>query len=71
MAKYFFHINCERPHRDEVGEELPDDSAAWRSAMQLARDIECNLQPGQSWHLDVRHGSVAVYLVEIRAHSRR
>jgi hypothetical protein len=71
MAKYFFHIDCDKPHRDEVGEDLPDDQAAWRSAIQLVRDIEGNLQPGRSWHLDVRHGRAAVYLVEIKAHRRR
>ncbi len=71
MPKYFFHIDCDRPYRDDVGEELPDDRAAWRSAMQLARDIESNLEPGRSWHLDVRHGRMAVYLIEIKGHQRR
>jgi hypothetical protein len=71
MARYFFHIDGGSPHRDEVGEELPDDAAAWRTAMQLARDIESNLQPGQSWHLDVREGRVAVYLVEIKTRRHR
>jgi hypothetical protein len=71
MARYFFHIDGQNPYRDDVGEELPDDSAAWRTAMQLARDIESNLQPGKDWHLDVRAGRVAVYLVEIKTHRRR
>jgi hypothetical protein len=39
--------------------------------MELARDIEYNLQPGQSWHLDVRHGRAAVFLIEIKGHRRR
>jgi hypothetical protein len=46
MARYFFHIDAENPHHDEVGEDLLDDGAAWLTAMRLARDIESNLQPG-------------------------
>lgn len=33
--------------------------------MQLARDVEDNLRPGQSWRLEVRDGNGPVYLVEI------
>lgn len=71
MARYFFHIDGESPHRDEVGEVLPDDRAAWQEAMRMARDIESNLEPGHSWHLDVRAGNVAVFLVEVKTHRRR
>lgn len=71
MKRYFFHIEGESPYRDEIGEELRDDEAAWREAMRMVRDVESNLRPGQSWHLDVRAGRVAVYLVEIKTHRRR
>jgi hypothetical protein len=71
MARYFFHIDGEHPHRDEVGEDLPDDRAAWLAAMRLARDIESNLRPGQDWHLDVREEDTPVYFVEIKTHRRR
>jgi hypothetical protein len=71
MARYFFHIDAENPHHDEVGEDLLDDGAAWLTAMRLARDIESNLQPGQEWQLDVREGDIAVYSVEIKTHSHR
>ena len=71
MARYFFHIDGEHPHRDELGEDLPHDRAAWLTAMQLARDIESNLQPGQEWQLDVREGDTPVYSVEIKTYRCR
>jgi hypothetical protein len=36
----FFHIDGESRHRDEIGEELKDDSAAWLEATRLVRDVE-------------------------------
>jgi hypothetical protein len=71
MARYFFHIEGEKPHRDEIGEDLPDDEAAWKAAMQLARDVEDNLRPGQTWRLDVRDRDKPVYLVAITTHRQR
>jgi len=57
MARYFFHIDGQKPHQDEVGEDLLDDGSAWLTAMRLSRDIESNLQPGQEWKLDVRRAA--------------
>ena len=71
MARYFFHIDGQKPHQDEVGEDLLDDGSAWLTAMRLSRDIESNLQPGQEWKLDVREGGDAVYSFEIKTHSHR
>jgi hypothetical protein len=65
MTRYFFHIDGERPHRDEVGEELSTDAAAWSVAMRLARDIEDSLGPGQDWKLEVHDADTAVFLVAI------
>jgi DNA-binding IclR family transcriptional regulator len=71
MARYFFHIEGEKPHRDEIGEDLPDDEGAWRAAVKLARDVEDNLRPGQTWHLDVRDGDEPVYIVAITTRRQR
>jgi hypothetical protein len=71
MARYFFHIEGEKPHRDEIGEDLPDDEAAWRAAMRLARDVEDNLRPGQTWHLDIRDRDEPVYIIAITTHRQR
>jgi len=71
MARYFFHIDGDRPHRDEHGEECPHDAAAWQAAVRLTRDIEDGFQPGQQWRLEVHDGIVPVYLVEIVARRLR
>ena len=46
MARYFFHIDGQRPHRDDQGEELRDEAAAWRAAIRHTRDIEDGFAPG-------------------------
>jgi hypothetical protein len=65
MARYFFDFEGSTPYLDAVGEDLPDDDAAWLEAMRLAKDMEGRLRPGQSWHLDVRNGDRFVYSVEV------
>ncbi|WP_408918042.1 DUF6894 family protein [Bradyrhizobium arachidis] len=54
MSRYYFDIENGYPYRDNVGEDLPDDRAAWRTATRLTRDIESNLLPGGAWSLEVR-----------------
>jgi hypothetical protein len=50
-------VHCVRKCSDELGEELPDDEAAWEEATIIAaeqfRDIDGRLQPGQQWTLEV------------------
>ncbi len=65
MPQYFFHIDGERPHRDIIGEDLPDDAAAWAEALRLSRDIEGTLQPGERWQLEVHEGGHVLYRVVI------
>lgn len=36
VEKAFFHVHNVAPSKDEQGEELPDDEAAWREATTLA-----------------------------------
>ncbi|WP_458194122.1 DUF6894 family protein [Bradyrhizobium sp. UFLA05-153] len=54
MPRYYFDIHNGHPYRDELGEDLPNDEAAWRTAIRLARDIEDKLAPGGVWKLVVR-----------------
>jgi len=59
MAKYFFsvHHGSSAGDPDMVGEELPDDEAAWQEAVavagQLFEDIDGQFRPGQDWALEV------------------
>jgi hypothetical protein len=74
MPRYFFNVRYgEESYRDEVGEELPDNLAAWReattSAGQSIRDLDGRLAPGTTWRLDVmREDGNAVYSIEVKAH---
>lgn len=71
MPHYFFHIDGEKPHCDEVGQELSDDNAAWCEGMRITRDIETTLKPGRHWHLDIMEGKTPVYRIEIATYCRR
>ena len=57
MPRYFFDVHDSSPRMDEVGEELPNDEAAWREATTTAgeifKDVNGKMQPGQDWELDV------------------
>lgn len=72
MPRYYFDIQNGEPYRDDVGEDLPDDDAAWRSAKRLAREIEDVLPPGGRWHLQVRGWlEDPVFSIEIRSQCLR
>jgi hypothetical protein len=53
MVRYFFHIDGSKPHLDEMGEVFAEDTAAWRAAVRLTRDIEDGFHPGLTWWLEV------------------
>jgi hypothetical protein len=57
MPLYFFNVRGVRKSSDNVGEELPDNEAAWEEATiiaaELFRDIDGRFQPGQQWTLEV------------------
>jgi hypothetical protein len=57
MPRYYFHTSDVAPGLDDLGEELPNDEAAWREATivaaQIFRDINGKLRPNQDWTLDV------------------
>jgi hypothetical protein len=71
MTRYFFHIDGNQPHRDEMGEEFADDTAAWRAAVRFTRDIEDGFHPGHTWRLEVHDGTLPVCLIEITASPHR
>jgi hypothetical protein len=41
MPRYFFHLYQAAMWPDERGRELPDDDAAWKEAVDTAREIAC------------------------------
>ncbi|WP_439408293.1 DUF6894 family protein [Bradyrhizobium sp. DASA03076] len=53
MPRYYFNIHNGHPFEDLVGEDLPDEAAAWKKALLLSRDIEDVLAPGGVWKLEV------------------
>ena len=57
MPRYFFHVHNVEPSPDDIGEELPDDEAAWKEgtliAGELFKDIDGKFRPDQQWSLEV------------------
>ena len=56
-AEIFLRWPRPPPALDEVGQELPNDEAAWREATSLAgaifKELDGKMRPGQDWVLDV------------------
>jgi hypothetical protein len=72
VPRYFFNVRGVRKSLDEVGEELPDDNAAWNEATiitgELFRDIDGKFQPGQEWTLEVSDAQrQLLYFISISA----
>jgi hypothetical protein len=57
MARYYFHIDHAQPHKDGLGEALPDDAAAWAEALRLVRDVEDWIKSADKWTLKLRRHS--------------
>jgi hypothetical protein len=57
VPKYFFDLHNNFPSFDEIGQDLPNDEAAWREATTYAgevlRDMDGKMRPGHEWALDV------------------
>ena len=56
--RYFFHIEHGKRHfPDEIGEELPNDDAAWKEATftagKLLQDLDGTLRPDLEWRMEV------------------
>ena len=72
MPRYFFHMHGVRASRDDRGEELKDDEAAWHEATLVAgeifKDIDGKFRPGQEWSLEVTDDQQKLlYLIQINA----
>jgi hypothetical protein len=70
MPRYFFHVRNIPPAQDAIGEELPNDEAAWHQVTTLAgeifRDIDGKLRPGQEWGLEVtEQGGAPLFQINI------
>jgi hypothetical protein len=71
MARYFFNIHGAASGPDQVGEELPNDDAAWHEATLIAgelfKDIDGKFRPGQEWSLEVTdERRKPIYSVHVR-----
>jgi hypothetical protein len=71
MPRYFFHIESERAHRDDLGEELQHDAAAWQSAVRMLRDLEHGFQPGEEWRLEVCDEANPLFLITLQTRRLR
>jgi hypothetical protein len=72
MPRYFFNVHFQGHGRDLIGEELPDENAAWREATivagELFKEIDGKFQPGQEWQLEVTDEQQRrVYLIRVVA----
>ena len=65
MPRYFFHIEGEKPHHDEVGKELADHGVAWAQAVRMLRHTENGMQPGDNWTLRVFKGEKPIYVIAV------
>ncbi|WP_442896011.1 DUF6894 family protein [Bradyrhizobium sp. AZCC 2289] len=71
MPRYFFHIFYGHSHQDKNGEEMHDDHAAWRGAIELARTIGDAILPAEGWCLEVLDGEVPVFRIEVSTRKLR
>nr|WP_246510270.1 hypothetical protein [Bradyrhizobium glycinis] len=62
--------------KDSLGEELPDDEAAWKEAIGYAgalfKDIDGKFRPGQEWSLEVTdEAGKPIYFISIGSRRMR
>jgi uncharacterized protein DUF6894 len=69
MPQYFFNITNGHPFKDPLGEDLPDDDAAWEQAVKTVRDIEAslNLDGSSEWSLEVKRGQTSIFRIDVSA----
>ena len=57
MPRYFFNVFYGPSNVDVIGEDLPDEQAAWHEgtlvAGELFHDLDGGFQPGQEWRLEI------------------
>jgi hypothetical protein len=69
MPTFRFAIDGSRPFADNV--EFPWDEVAWREALQLVRDIEGTLKPGENWTLAISDTSGPVFCIRVETAALR
>jgi hypothetical protein len=72
MPRYFFNVYHERAEPDDVGEELPDQHAAWKEATitagQILQSLDGKLQPGRDWQMEVKDEfGASLYVIRVSA----
>jgi uncharacterized protein DUF6894 len=69
MPQYFFNITNGHPFKDPLGEDLPDDNAAWEQAVKTVRDIESSLDLDGSrhWSLEVKREATSIFRIDVSA----
>jgi hypothetical protein len=57
MPVYFLNVRNIPTELDEVGDDFPNEEAAWREATLLAgailKDVDGGIRPGDEWSLTV------------------
>jgi hypothetical protein len=69
MPRFRFAIDGSRPFADDI--ELPSDEVAWQEALQLVRDIEGTLKPGENWGLAISDASGPVFCIRVQTATLR
>jgi hypothetical protein len=76
MPRYYFNVHHgEYSYLDEVGEDLPDDHAAWSEATSSAgesiRDLDGRFAPGTDWRMEVTDDTRSLlYVIEVKARGK-
>jgi hypothetical protein len=76
MPRYYFNVHNLKHGRDDIGDELPDDEAAWKEATLIAGELFKNVvgkfRPGQEWSLEVTDDQRrTLYSIQISARDMR
>lgn len=66
MPRYFFDADDGRLYREDAGQNLADDRAAWLEALRFTRALEQVLAPGEGWRVEVRKDDMTIFRLEIR-----
>ena len=72
MPKYYFNVHNVNPSAGDLGEELPDNEAAWRRATVIAGSALFKdngmFRPGQEWALEVTdEARKPIFFIQIAA----
>ena len=70
--RYYFNATGTYPGVDDIGDELPNDEAAWKEATRAAgeifKDIDGKFRPGEEWCLEVTDDERnPIYIIQITA----